>query len=99
MKPSLRASLCVKIRTIRWSARSVLKKLLVLFPALLLGLIPVAHAQVTASISGKVVDATGSGVGGATATVKSLETGATRVVSTDDMGTYRALALPIELHH
>ena len=49
----------------------------------------------TASISGKVVDATGSGVGGATVTVKSLETGATRVVSTDDMGTYRVLALPI----
>ena len=72
-----------------------MKKLLVLFPALLLGLSPVVRAQVTASISGKVVDATGSGVGGTTVTVKSLDTGATRVVTTDEMGNYRALALPI----
>jgi hypothetical protein len=76
-----------------------LKKLLVLFPALLpmllLGLLPVAHAQVTASISGKVADATGSGVVAATVTVKSLETGETRVVTTDEMGNYRVLALPI----
>ena len=41
------------------------------------------------------MDATGSGVGGATVTVKSLDTGATRVVTTDEMGNYRALALPI----
>ena len=56
--------------------------------------VPVARGQVTASISGKVVDATG-GVGGATVTVKSLDTGATRVVTSDEMGNYRALSLPI----
>ncbi len=68
---------------------------LVLFPVLLFILIQVASAQVAASISGKVVDATGSGVGGATVTVKSLDTGATRVVSTDEMGNYRVLSLAI----
>ncbi|HLK51177.1 MAG TPA: carboxypeptidase regulatory-like domain-containing protein [Bryobacteraceae bacterium] len=52
-------------------------------------------AQVTASISGKVEDAAGVGVMGATVTVKSLETGAARVAVTDDMGNFRALSLPV----
>ncbi len=52
-------------------------------------------AQVPASISGKVEDPSGVGVMGATVTVKSLETGATRVVTTDDMGTFRALSLAV----
>src|SRR5437899_1922923 len=54
-----------------------------------------ASAQVTASISGKAEDASGSGVRGATVTVKSLETGATRTVSTDDTGNFRVLSLPL----
>jgi hypothetical protein len=55
-----------------------------------------ACAQVvTAAVSGKVVDASGAGVGGATITVKSLETGATRVVTTDDAGNFQALSLPL----
>ena len=54
-----------------------------------------APAQVSASISGKVEDATGTGVPGATVTVKSVETGATRVVTTGDSGSFTVLALPL----
>src|SRR2546428_5958212 len=54
-----------------------------------------ASAQVTASISGKAEDASGAGVRGATVTVRSLETGATRTVSTDDAGNFRVLSLPL----
>ena len=52
-------------------------------------------SQVTASISGRVVDATGATVGGATVTVKNPETGATRIVTTDETGNYRVLSLPV----
>ena len=55
----------------------------------------VLWAQVTASISGRVEDATGAGVGGATVTVKNLETGATRVVTTSESGNFRVLSLPL----
>ena len=55
----------------------------------------VAVGQVTASISGRVEDASGGVVRGATVTVKSLETGATRAVTTDEAGNYRILSLPL----
>jgi Carboxypeptidase regulatory-like domain/TonB-dependent Receptor Plug Domain len=55
----------------------------------------IAPAQVTASISGKVEDASGAPVRGATVTVRSVETGATRTATTDDSGEYRVLALPV----
>src|SRR5262249_48967644 len=48
--------------------------------------------QVAATISGKVEDASGAAIGGANVTVKSLETGASRTVSTDETGNYRALS-------
>jgi hypothetical protein len=54
-----------------------------------------AWAEVTASISGKVEDATGTPVSGATLTVLSLDTGVTRAATTDDGGNYRVLALPL----
>jgi hypothetical protein len=55
-----------------------------------------ASAQVvTATISGKVEDPSGAGVSGATVTVKSLETGATRAATTDEMGDYKVLSLPL----
>jgi hypothetical protein len=54
-----------------------------------------AWAQITAAISGKVEDPSGAGASGVTITVKSLETGATRVVTTDEAGNFRALALPL----
>ena len=52
-------------------------------------------AQVSAAISGRVEDPSGSAVVGATVTVKSLESGATRVVATDESGNFRVLALPL----
>src|SRR5579883_1202685 len=48
-------------------------------------------AQVSATISGRIEDPTGAGVGGASVTVKSLDTGATRAVTTDDAGNFRVL--------
>jgi hypothetical protein len=52
-------------------------------------------AQVGGAISGRVEDATGAGVGGATVTVKSLETGATRIVKTVEEGYFRVPALTL----
>src|SRR5580704_3655007 len=54
-----------------------------------------AWAQVAATISGQIEDAAGIAVGGATVTVKSLETGATRTVTSDEAGNFRVLALPL----
>jgi len=51
--------------------------------------------QVSAAISGRVQDATGSGVDTATVTAKSVETGATRTATTDSDGNYRILSLPL----
>ena len=71
----------------------------VLIPTLALlwvGAQPVCgQPQSTASIKGTVEDSAGNAVMGATVTVRSLETGVTRTVLTDDSGSYRALALPI----
>jgi len=50
---------------------------------------------VAAIISGRVTDAAGVVVDGAAVTVKSLETGATRVVRTDEAGNFRVLSLPL----
>ena len=49
-------------------------------------------AQVGGTISGRVEDATGAGVGDASVIVKSLETGATRMVKTSVEGYYRVPA-------
>jgi hypothetical protein len=49
-------------------------------------------AQVGGTISGRVEDATGAGVGDASVIVKSLETGATRTVKTSAEGYYRVPA-------
>ena len=53
------------------------------------------RAQVGASISGSVADSSGAGVGGATVTVRSLETGATRTSTTSDSGSCRFPSLPL----
>ena len=52
-------------------------------------------AQVTATVSGRVEDASGAAVGSATVTVKNVETGATRTVTTDETGHYRVLSVPV----
>jgi carboxypeptidase family protein len=53
------------------------------------------RGQVTASVSGRVEDATGGVVPGAMVTVASLETGGTRTATTGAAGTYRVLSLPV----
>src|ERR1700728_2820500 len=54
-----------------------------------------ANAQVTAAISGKVEDATGTGVNGAAITVRSVETGATRTTTSDQNGAFTVRLLPL----
>jgi hypothetical protein len=54
-----------------------------------------AWAQVAATISGTVTDASGGAVPEATVTVRSLETGATRAVTTDEGGSFRVFALAV----
>src|ERR1700676_1278072 len=53
------------------------------------------RAQVSAAISGRVEDATGSPVSGVSVTVKSVETSATRSVTSDADGNFRLLSLPV----
>ncbi len=71
------------------------RRRLALFLGLLILFAPAEWAQVAAAISGKVVDASGQPVGGATVTVKSLEISATRVVTTGDSGDFRVSLLPL----
>ena len=54
-----------------------------------------AWGQVAASISGTVEDASGAAVRGATVTVRSLETGVIRTATTNPMGGYTIVSLPI----
>ena len=73
-----------------------------LFSSVILGLVSfegtaLGQAQVTASITGNVQDATGAVVRDATITVKSEETGAERTVTTDDSGNYRIFSFPLGL--
>lgn len=51
--------------------------------------------QSTAAISGKVEDATGASISGATVTVTNQETGAARTAVTDAAGNYQLPALPV----
>jgi hypothetical protein len=61
----------------------------------LVGIPASGQAQVTASIIGTVSDESGATVSGAEISVKSVETGATREVSSDEQGNYRILSLPL----
>ncbi len=54
-----------------------------------------AWAQVSASISGRVEDPSGAGVGSASVTVKSLETGAARTTVSGESGNFEVLSLPV----
>src|SRR6266849_4180565 len=62
---------------------------------LMLGRVPWAHAQMSASIIGVVTDPSGTPVASAKVTAKSLETGAIRSSMTDDAGRYLVLSLPV----
>ena len=64
---------------------------------ILVGSCECGWGQVTATISGRVEDATGAAVGSATVTVTSPETGVARTVTTDETGNFRVLSLPVGL--
>src|ERR1035441_1179618 len=71
------------------------KRLLGVVLVCLLFLPAMALAQVTASVVGTVQDTSGAVIPGAAVTVKNLETGTARTVTTDDRGYYRALSLAV----
>src|SRR5438105_853110 len=54
-----------------------------------------AFAQVTAAVSGTIEDASGGALGGVTVSVKSVETGISRVTTTGENGAFRVLSLPV----
>jgi hypothetical protein len=80
----------------RWCVRERGRAFLfILSLAALVALPAASRAQVAASVTGVVLDPSGAVVAGAVVTVVSLETGAVRVVKTDESGAYRALSLPL----
>ncbi len=87
----------MKASTFDYSVRTFSK-------AALVGLFAIAqfaHAQVGASISGRITDPTGAGVNAASITVKSVETGAIRNANSDADGDFFVTGLPLgkqELH-
>src|ERR1051326_6274258 len=68
---------------------------LALLFCVILSAIHLGFAQVSATISGRVDDATGAAIPEASVTVKSLETGAVRTVLTDATGNFRVFSLPV----
>jgi hypothetical protein len=59
---------------------------------------PSTHAQVSASISGFVSDPSGAAVPSANVTVTDTETGVSRTASSDGVGRYLIVALPVGLY-
>ena len=60
-----------------------------------LGFVSPSFAQVSAAISGRVTDPSGSAVSGASITGKNLETGAAHATFTDEAGRYSLLSLAV----
>ena len=56
---------------------------------------PKAGAQVTASLSGRVLDQSGAAVESATVTARNVDTGVVRTTNSDDQGRYEMFALPL----
>lgn len=54
-----------------------------------------AGAQVSATLSGRVIDSTGAAVGAATVTANDLDTGLSRIAITSRSGQYEMVALPV----
>ncbi len=77
-----------RLSTRRFPAGCLVVALLVLSGA-------TAQAQVTAAVSGTVLDPSGGGVAGALITVTSQETGTRRTTTTEASGSYSILALPL----
>jgi len=68
---------------------------LTLFALVLSSCLPSARAQVSASITGVVMDSSGAPVPAATVTAKNTETGAERSSVSDDAGRYQIVSLPV----
>ncbi|HEU5021503.1 MAG TPA: TonB-dependent receptor [Bryobacteraceae bacterium] len=77
-----------------WSRRALRLLAITGLSAILWSGFPLA-AQVTATITGRIVDPSGAGVGGASIRVRSAETGASRNAVTDNLGNYRVDSLPL----
>jgi len=60
--------------------------------------VPLASAQVSATLSGTVTDPSGAAVAAANVTVRNLDTGLTRTTTTDQAGRYEVFALPVGLY-
>ena len=73
----------------------VIRSLVLITGLALVATLAPLQGQVTAAISGRVTDPSGAGVSGATVTVKSLETGVSRSVTTNEGGNYTVLSLPL----
>jgi hypothetical protein len=73
-----------------------MRKLLFLFTALFFAaIVPVPAQVVGGSISGTVRDTTGAVLEGASVTVRQIETGATRTLTTNDDGRFYAPSVPV----
>ena len=59
---------------------------------------PSSQAQVSAAISGRVIDPAGAVVSGATVTANNLETQAVRSAATDEAGRYSMLSLAVGVY-
>lgn len=67
-----------------------------LLATLFLGNSPIAKAQTfRGTILGTITDSSGASIPGATVTIKNMDTGLTRIVTTSDDGSYAAPELPI----
>lgn len=82
----------MRVAATLWLRLGLPRNLALVTPLFLCGF---AHAQVTAAISGKIEDPSGAGIGGVAVTIKNLETGAARSVTTGDSGDFHAASLSI----
>ena len=73
--------------------------LILVLPIVAIGGTAVVHAQIVGgTISGTVKDASGALLGGASVTVRQVETGATRLLTTDEAGRFHAPSVPVGIY-
>src|ERR1700722_15874289 len=85
------------VRSVAWLCRwaGILAACVIVIGALLLGAAAMRAQSFRGIILGTVTDSTGAAISGANVTVKNLETGLTRAVTTSGDGTYSVPELPI----
>ena len=73
--------------------------LILVLPIVAIGGTTAVHAQIVGgTISGTVKDASGALLGGASVTVRQVETGATRLLTTDEAGRFHAPSVPVGIY-